>query len=91
MCRITSRVEDGEYVLKLEGCLQGAWVQELAECWQQAKDQHRRVRVDLTDVYRVDASGRELMAVMFRHGVSFVTKGCVMPEVVREISKSVSA
>ena len=87
MLRITTRDHDGEYVLKLEGCLYGAWVQELDACWRQtAMTLHGRpLLIDLRDVYHVDERGRQLMAAMSRAGVRFVAKGCVMPEVVREI------
>ena len=47
------------------------------------------MRVDLTDVDRVDAAGRELMAAMYRRGVRFSASGFVMPELVREISQSI--
>ncbi len=92
MFRITSRTENDEFVLKLEGCLAGAWVTELEACWREA---HRltgaRLRVDLTDVCHVDAAGRELMTLMYLAGAVFVTRGCVMPELVREISKTAEA
>ncbi len=88
MLRITSQLTDDEYVLKLEGCLVGPWVPELARCWHIATAQHRLVRVDLTDVRYVDKAGRELMTMMYRAGVRFVTAGFVMPELVREISEA---
>ena len=91
MFRITSRVGEHEHVLKLEGCLMGAWVPELHACWRQASEtlEGRRLRVDLTDVCHVDRAGRELMTLMYRAGVRFVARGCVMPELVREISAAV--
>ena len=87
MLRITPAIHGDEYVLKLEGCLHGAWVQELASCWRQAVAARpgRPVLIDLRDVCHVDRSGRQLMTDMARAGVRFRARGCVMPEIVREI------
>jgi anti-anti-sigma regulatory factor len=88
MFRITSLVEDGEIVLKLEGCLAGACVHELESCWRRSRGTHP-VRVDLREVCHADDAGRELMMSMYRAGVRLMTRGCVMPELVREIAQSV--
>ena len=89
MLRITTDNADDELVMKLEGCLAGPWVPELDVCWREAAASHggRPVRLDMTAVCHVDAAGEALMTVMYRAGVRFVTKGCVMPEIVREISR----
>jgi ABC-type transporter Mla MlaB component len=93
MFRITSHIDGDEIVLKLEGCLIGDWVQELDTCWMNAaaRPAGRRIRVDLSDVCHVDAAGRALMTAMYRAGAHFVTRGCVMPEVVREIAEAIDA
>jgi anti-anti-sigma regulatory factor len=93
MFRITPDTRDDELVLKLEGCLAGPWVRELDEFWRDAARtlQGRHIRVDLREVCHVDAAGRELMTLMYLEGVRFIAKGCVMPEVVREIEESVHA
>jgi hypothetical protein len=93
MFRITSHIRDDDFVLKVEGCLSGPCVGELDACWREAAQSHaaRRVRVDLTDVCHVDRDGRELMTVMYRAGVRYVARGCVMPELVREIAQGVQA
>lgn len=90
MLRITTQAADGELVMKLEGCLAGPWVRELETCWRDAllRRNGRQIRVDLTSVCHVDAPGRELMTVMHRAGARFITRGCLMPEVVREIAES---
>jgi hypothetical protein len=87
MCRITIRTSGDELVIKLEGSLVGPWVHELEACWRDVvpKLGGRRMQIDLTAVCHVDDDGRELMTLMYRRGASFVTSGCVMPEVVREI------
>jgi ABC-type transporter Mla MlaB component len=86
MLRITVQTDGGEVVLRLEGSLAGPWVDELDTCWRRASSDNRPMRVDLTSLCQVDAAGRDLLSVMYRAGAQFVTKGCVMPEVVREIS-----
>jgi ABC-type transporter Mla MlaB component len=90
MLRITSTAGEEEHLLKLEGCLAGAYVAELAGTWREATTalQGRAIRVDLTDVCHVDESGRELMTLMYRAGARFVARGCVMPELLREISEA---
>jgi hypothetical protein len=90
MCRITTRTSVDELVIKLEGSLVGPWVRELGTCWRDAvpKLGGRRLRIDLTAVWHVDADGRELMTSMYQAGASFVASGCVMPEVLREISEA---
>lgn len=91
MLRITSYVAGSQYRIALEGCLCGPWVTELGACWISAAiaQPGRSIRVDLVDVCHVDQQGRELMALMYRAGVRFAAKGFVMPEIVREISRSV--
>jgi hypothetical protein len=88
MLRITSHAAAGAVALKLEGWLTGAWVGEVDRCWRAAAggEGHRLVCVDLSEVFFVDDAGRELLTAMYRAGVHFVATGCVMPEIVREIS-----
>lgn len=90
MFRITTQIAADRVVLKLEGLLWGAWVGELDECWREATKtlQGRRMLVDLSDVCSVDETGRQFLALMYEEGVEFVAKGCVMPELVREIAES---
>jgi len=90
MLRITTYSADDGLVIKLEGCLAGPWVREVDIAWRNA-DQvpgGRSTHVDLTAVCHVDGPGRELMEAMYRAGARFIATGCVMPEVVREISES---
>jgi len=91
MLRITTYRAEDECLLKLEGCLAGPWVPELARYWRQiaAEPDVRHVRIELTDVCHVDDAGRELMTTMYRAGVHFLATGFVMPELVREISETV--
>jgi anti-anti-sigma regulatory factor len=88
MLRITTQSTPDRLALKLEGWLTGAWVEELGNTWRAATNTGRQICVDLSDVFFVDDAGRELLTLMYRDGVAFVTKGCVMPELLREISES---
>jgi hypothetical protein len=88
MLRITSHAAADTFALKLEGWLTGAWVEEVDKCWRAAERRFEpeRICVDLSEVFFVDEAGRELLTRMYRAGVDFVARGCVMPEIVREIS-----
>jgi anti-anti-sigma regulatory factor len=88
MLRITTQSTPDRLALKLEGWLTGAWVGELDHTWRAAANTGRQICVDLSEVYFVDEPGRQLLTSMYRAGVAFVTRGCVMPELVREISES---
>ena len=93
MFRITTHATADNVVLKLEGWLWGAWVGELDDCWRgvTARLNGRPIVIDLTDVSSVDDTGRRLLALMYSDGARFVARGCVMPELVREIEESVGA
>ena len=92
MFRITSHSANDEHVLKVEGCLDVGCVGELHACWRDSsRIPGRRVRVDLTNVCHVDDAGVELLMVMYRAGTRFETKGCFMPELVREISEAIDS
>jgi hypothetical protein len=92
MFRATASSTSDGFVLKLEGWLSGAVVRELDTCWQRALRAHdsQRMAVDLSELCFVDPDGRELLTEMYRAGVTFVAKGCEMPELVREISGCVA-
>jgi hypothetical protein len=93
MFRLTICDADDQLVMKLEGCLAGPWVRETYACWQRAIRtlDGRPIHVDMREVCHVDAEGRKLMTLMHLDGVHFVTSGCVMPEIVREISEAAEA
>ena len=90
MLRITEYRTPGRVVLKLEGRFCQCVVPELEACWQAARSTGGgdAICVDLSDVLLVDAAGEALLADMHRAGVRFVTRGCAMRELVREISES---
>lgn len=90
MFRITTNDAVDGFVMKLEGSLSGAWVVEAGLVWRQAALRHlqRPIRVDLRGLCHVDDDGRKLLTLMHLDGAEFMTAGCEMPEIVREISYS---
>lgn len=88
MFRATASSTSDGFVLKLEGWLSGAVVHELDTCWRRTLRLHdgQGMAVDLSELYFVDPAGRQLLTEMYRAGVTFVAKGCEMPELVREIA-----
>ncbi len=90
MFRVTTENAADALVLRVEGYLGGAWVEALDACWRDATKalDGRPLRVDLRDVFCVDAAGRELLTRMHRAGAGFVARGCFITELVREISAS---
>ncbi len=90
MLRITKQHASGRLVLKLEGRFSAPWVSELDTCWRAALETSDggSIWVDLSDVYLVDVAGQEQLARMHRAGARFLTRGCAMRELVREISET---
>jgi hypothetical protein len=88
MFRITTNDTIDGLVMKLEGSLSGAWVVEAGLVWRQLTQRHLRrpARVDLRGICHVDDDGRKLLTLMHLDGAVFITAGCEMPEIVREIS-----
>jgi anti-anti-sigma regulatory factor len=74
MLKITLHDSAGEFRLKLEGRLAGAWVRELELCWRTASSttNGRRTVVDLADVDFVDPSGEETLGKMHAEGVELI-------------------
>lgn len=86
MLRITEQRTPDRLVLKLEGALWGDMVPELDALWQTARraGASPSIWVDLSDVCRVDSAGWTLLTRMHRAGASFITRGCLMRELLRE-------
>ena len=87
MFRVTEQCASGRLVLKLEGRFSSDVVGELEAGWHAAtqKAGNAPIWVDLSDVWIVDDAGQEQLARMHRAGVHFMTRGCVMRELIREI------
>ena len=88
MLRITIHRCDDDLVMKLEGRLTDVFVPEVERAWRETTSRYSgSVRVDLRGVYLVDEAGRELMTQMYHAGAAFLASGCVMPELVREVTQ----
>jgi anti-anti-sigma regulatory factor len=89
MFRVSEQRGDSRVVLKLEGRFSSAFVGELDTCWRTVMEDRgdRSVWIDLTDVQLVDVAAQEQLTRMHRAGARFVTKGCLMRELVREIAE----
>ena len=92
MFRLTEHCTSGRLVLKLEGRCSLDVLGELDASWQAA--QHKagahRVWIDLSDVWLVDDAAREQLVRMHQAGARFVSRGCLMRELVREITRRMS-
>jgi anti-anti-sigma regulatory factor len=90
MLRITVHDHTRDLTFQLEGSLSGPWVRVLEECWQGTLARRRKplLRVDLTGVTFVDASGEACLAAMHRQGAEFVAADCLTKAVVAEIAQA---
>jgi anti-anti-sigma regulatory factor len=89
MLRITVHDNPGAITFQVEGSLSGPWVRVLEECWQGTLARRRKplLRVDLTGVTFIDASGEACLAAMHRQGAELVAAGCLARAVVSEITQ----
>jgi len=87
MLRITSQRQSDTVVLRLEGRLQGPWVDELSECWQRTREvsNDAAFRIELVDVCFVDAAGKALLTQMHRAGVDILATGVLTTAIRDEI------
>lgn len=87
MLRITA--DDRQRVLsfRLEGRLEGPWVEELEKCWRGLVERAGtpEIRVDLTGVTFVDNAGKAQLAAMHRQGAEFQADDCLIRALVGEI------
>ena len=90
MFRLTEQCTSGRLVLKLEGRCSLDVVGELEAGWQSAAHRagERGICIDLSDVLMVDDAAREQLARMHRAGARFVSRGCLMRELIREITRA---
>jgi len=87
MLRITANDSPRVLTFRLEGRLEGPWVNELEQCWRRTLESPDRpnVCVDLTDVTYIDSAGKARLAEMHEQGAEFVAGDCVTKAVVAEI------
>jgi anti-anti-sigma regulatory factor len=85
--KISARTDATTTILQLEGSLTGAWVQELEDCWRQAANSDRPVRVMVCEVTFIDDKGKALLVEMHHHGAELVAEGCMNSAIVKEIKQ----
>ena len=87
MLRITQDNTDSALVLRLEGRLQGPWVDELRDCFRRAREASPRkaIRIELMDVRFVDGPGKTLLTTIHNAGVEILAEGCLMKAIREEI------
>lgn len=87
MLRITAHEKPRVLSFRLEGRLEGPWVEELEKCWRGMVDRAGTpvLRVDLKGVTFVDAAGKAQLAAMRRQGAEFSADDCLTKSIVFEI------
>ena len=85
-----TKVENPDVItLKLEGRLVGPWVKELAFLWNSAVGlEQKSIRVDLSAVTYVDATGVELLTLISQGGARITATGSLNQLLVEEISRA---
>jgi ABC-type transporter Mla MlaB component len=89
MLMITLETDAPTPTLRLDGQLAGPGVRELARHWHRAAFTRpdQRVLLDLAGLTSVDASGREFLAKVHRHGDTLIggdTTGALVDEIRRD-------
>ena len=87
MLRITADDQPRILSFRLEGRLEGPWVEELQKCWRGlvARAGTPALRVDLTGVTFVDTAGKAQLTAMHREGAEFIADDCLTKAIVSEI------
>jgi hypothetical protein len=85
--RITTRHDLGTTCFIVEGKLVGACVEELEKCWRVAASAESEgpISVDLTSVYFIDESGKQLLTRMHEQGTTFLAAGLMAKFLIEEI------
>jgi anti-anti-sigma regulatory factor len=87
MLRITAEDKPRILSFRLEGRLEGPWVDELEKCWlgMVARAGTPALRVDLTGVTFVDAAGKAQLTAMRRQGAELIAGDCLTSAIVSEV------
>lgn len=85
MLRITTTENSNSLGLRLEGRLEGPWVEVLRKTWTETLGQggQRQVVVDLGDVSFADSDGRALLLNMKEEGVGLVKASAFLREMLK--------
>ena len=83
MLRITTDRKQNSLSLRLEGQVEGPWVEVLRNTWAEAigRDGHGGIVVDLEGVNFANTEGRNLLLAMRRRGVKLIKPSGFMREV----------
>jgi hypothetical protein len=87
MLRITTDDNPQVLTLRLEGRLEGPWVEVLTECWRgaRARSANRRRCVDLNGVTFIDGEGKVRLAQIYAQGAEFIADDLMTKAIVAEI------
>lgn len=87
MLRITTDEDAQTVTLRLEGRLEGPWVEVLMDCWRGAlaRSESRQRRVDLNGVTFIDGEGKTRLAQMYAQGAAFIADDLMTKAIVAEI------
>ena len=87
MMKIQVTERDGHLILMVEGRLAGAFVPELENCWQAAREEQpgRKISVDLKGVTCIDRAGRYLLQLMHSNGVGFQGASLAVQDIVEPV------
>ena len=91
MLRITTEQDDKTLTLRLEGQVEGPWVEVLRKTWSDlvSRDGQHKVVVDFEGVTFADAEGRKLLFTMQKQGVAMIKLSGFMREVLgRQINQN---
>jgi len=92
MLKITTRREENQCTLELEGKLAGPWVAELETCFRSELSRGGSICVDLHNVTFIDNAGKDLLAKLHREGASLAGKGCLTRAIISDVTgQTVSA
>ncbi len=82
MLRITTEQNDHSLSLKLEGRVEGPWVEVLRKTWTDAigHDKGQKVSLDFGAVSFADSGGRQLLLTMQKKGVALTKLSGFMRE-----------
>lgn len=87
MLRITTNQDPRNLTLRLEGRLEGPWVEVLTESWRGAvaTSPERRRIVDLNGVTFIDRLGKARLAQIYAQGAEFIANDLMTKAIVAEI------
>lgn len=69
---ITTKAAGDSVTFRIEGALEGEWVDELERRWRRMRDSRPFIQLDLCGAESIDNSGKNLIAAMFADGVEVV-------------------